>query len=228
MGAIRVNLTDGTSAFIDLSTLASAGVGDAEKDFTRIQGTDVGGNSIDYNIVRFAGTPGIVWPEALKLAYEAIASDPIEYGYPNLGTEWQKYLKFDIAKFADSAIAQALDGDQSIDVVYSERTAIAADLIDTAEVETIDKAIDKVKDEANTVFDAELADCEAATTAGNNYDCNPEGGIVEPLNGGQNTPGCTDCANAKKAAILKQIADLVGRIEWKHQYLFDKIDVGGN
>jgi len=227
MGAIRINFTDGTSYFIDLSTAASASISDAQEEFTRIQAVDLSNNTTDWNIVRFDGTPQLVWPKSLKLAYEAIASDPIEYGYPNLSGEWQKYLKFDIAKFANSAIAQALDGDQSIDVVYSERTAIATDIVDVADAETIEKTIDKIKDEGNNVYNTVLTECNTATNAGNNYDCSPEGGIVEPLNGGQNDAGCAACAQAKKNLILKEIGQVVGNIDWKHQYLFKEIG-GGN
>ena len=226
MGAIRVNFTNGTSAFLNFDTLVTANVSQATKDNTRLTGTDISGSSTDYIINRFQGTPEVVWPGALQLAYEAISVDPIEFGYPDLGSNWQDYLKFDIAKFADSAIAQALDGDQSMDVVYSERTAIATQITSKTDVDDTINAIEKIKTQAETEQTDVATACENATTAGNNYDCDPEGGIVEPLNGGVNQAGCEECAKAKSAAILQGIVTLVGDIDWKHQYLFEGL--GGN
>lgn len=227
MGAIRVNFRNGTSTFLNFDTLVSAFVESAEMDFTRLRGEDISGGNTDYNIIRFiAGQSNVVWPKAMKVAYEAISADPIEYGYPNLGTTWQDYLKWDVAKFADSAIAQALDGDQSMNVVYSERTAIATQVASEQDAEGLLEAIDKFKAEADQIFTEVNGACLDETSIGNNFDCSPEGGIVEPLNGGVNTAGCDACAQAKKEAILKLIGAAVGTIEWKHQYLFEQIGGG--
>ncbi len=227
MGAIRVNFRNGTSTFLNFDTLVTAFVESAEEDFTRLRGTDISNNNVDYNIFRFiAGQSNVVWPKAMKVAYEAIAVDPIEYGYPNLGSTWQDYLKWDVAKFADSAIAQALDGDQSMDVVYSERTAIATQIIDEKSADDLLDAIAKIKTEAQDVFDNVNDECQDATNNGNNYDCDPEGGIVEPLNGSVNQAGCIECAQAKKDAVLAGIGAAVGKIEWKHQYLFEQLGGG--
>ena len=112
MGALRINLTDGTSTFIDLTSATSVSIASSSvTDFkVAVDGTT-------YSVVRFltentddtgASITGAVWEGQMLGAYTAIAADPIRYGYPNLGDGLNTYIQYDDEKFLAAAVDSAL------------------------------------------------------------------------------------------------------------------------
>ena len=81
MGSIKVNLTNGTSTYINLDNATQAAISNVAFDATTIS---VG--STDYNIKRFRTPGNELWPIAQEVAYLAISATPVEFGYPILAS----------------------------------------------------------------------------------------------------------------------------------------------
>lgn len=221
MGTLRINMTNGTSYLVPMDNFVTVEVADASKDSTLIRGTDAAANNTNISIERFGANENLVWPDALKAAYESIAIDPVQLGYPDLGNTWEDYLKYDIAKFGDAALTQALAGDVAPETAWSEKTAIA---IQFESKEAAEKAVDvakKIISDAESEATAIIDECQQNTANGENYDgpC----GTVEPLNGGQNDAGCQACGQSVIDAAKPTAQAAIGTIEYKHQYLFKQI-----
>ena len=225
MGTLRVNLTDGTSTFISFQNVASVNAISPDDQIAVIQCTEVGGGNVDYAIERYkAADANILWPLMQEVAYIAISINPIEYGYPQLGSNAEAYREWDQAKFATSAVQQALSGQESDEIPYSERTAIATNIIDEKMADALKDELLTLKSEAEQQRQDIIDECLDATGNGDTY--NGAGGPCPPLNGGQNAPCCTAAGNAVYNEIISKATELVD-IEWKHQYLFEEVTAGG-
>jgi len=225
MGTLRVNLTDGTSTFISFQNVASVNAISPDDQIAVIQCTEVGGGNVDYAIERYkAADANILWPLMQEVAYIAISINPIEYGYPQLGSNAEAYREWDQAKFATSAVQQALSGQESDEIPYSERTAIAINVIDENTANELKSELESIKSAAEQQRDNTIQDCQDETGAGQTY--NGPGGPCPPLNGGQNDPCCALAGEEIYNEIIAKATDLV-EIEWKHQYLFEQVQAGG-
>jgi len=217
MGALRINLTDGTSTFIDLSNATSVNVANCnEQKFTII----VDGQG--YDVIRFDTTGNlgdeVIWTWQMLAAYVCIAADPIRYGYPNLGNNYETYIQYDDEKFLASAIDSALSNIAE-PAVLSNRTALAIDIVSSDEAKDLGEQIDNER--ANCEDEASILteDCEKAVTdpaCVNGFDF---GGIICSC-------GDAACCEATKQTYIKNclsgVLDGI-RIDWKHQYLFKTV-----
>jgi len=228
MGALRVNLTDGTSAYIDLSSALSVEVASSEKE----QFTILVGGVGTYQVKRFetanpedgTGENSVVWPCQMEVAYGLIASNPIKYGYPRLGTDPNTYIQYDDEKFLAAAIDSALSNTGE-PAVLSNRTARAHQITTCTEGSDALKAISKITEdcvaEADTLFAAcEKAVVDPACEGGFNF-----GGIICDC-------GDTACCEATKITYIQNCVDslieqagLNFDIRWDHQYLFQSIQL---
>ena len=216
MGSIRVNLTNGTSKYINLDNSNTASIESTSKDDTVLNVDGTG-----YSITRFR-TPGQeCWPIAMDVAYIAISSTPVEFGYPILASNLdpKAYIKYDAAKIGDSVIASALNSDAgNIDSVWSERTAIS--LAVSSEEQGQELASDMIANYKDAESEAEsiLVNCLEATSLGDTYlgQC----GEVPPLNGGQNDAGCIACRDSFLSTRYSAVAAMAGEIVWKHESIF--------
>jgi hypothetical protein len=218
MGALRINLTDGTSTFIDLTsaTVVSVASSDTQQFVIEVDGNP-------NTVTRFgtknpedgSGFNNTIWEFQMAVAYTAIAADPIRYGYPKLGTDINTYIQYDDEKFLASAIDSALSNIAE-PAVLSNRTAIATQVVDSdlakALIEEIDEAKDACSTEAETEKDACVKAVEDAACSGG-YDF---GGLTCAC-------GDTACCQATESiyyrnCISSKLDGII--IEWKHQYLF--------
>lgn len=217
MGSIRVNLTNGSSKYINLDNSTTASVVDASRQSTTI---DVDGNP--YEIPRFeTSNGGVIWQISMEVAYTAISATPIDFGYPVLASNLdpKAYIKYDVNKFGNSTLASALNADAgNIDSVWTERTAISPLVTSEDEGESLlSKMQAEFKDGESEAFNI-LAECKAETASGSTYigpNC-----VVEPINGGVNDAGCQECSDSFLSTVKSNVAARAGEIEWKHQYLF--------
>ena len=219
MGALRINLTNGTSTFIDLTSATTVSVASSDTQQFVIE---VDGNP---NTVKRFGTKNpedgsgfnnTIWEFQMAVAYTAIAADPIRYGYPNLGDQANTYIQYDDEKFLASAIDSALSNIAE-PAVLSNRTAIATQVVDSdvakALIEEIDNGKSDCESEAENEKDACVKAVEDAACSGG-YDF---GGL---------TCACGDaaCCQATESTFYRNC--ISGKldgivIEWKHQYLFE-------
>ncbi len=227
MGAIRIDKTDGSADFINMEGYSQATVAGATENLTqldliKLDGT--GTDSIDIN--RFNTTDpagdGVIWPLMMKAAYYKISIEPVEYGYPILGaldyTTYKEYIRYDVSKIGDNVLNTALSGDTSLDNVWSERTAISNIVTSKDQGEEVIAEFETAFGDFDTARQAAIKACEADTGAGNPY--NGACGDVEPLDGGVNTAGCEECANALFETQVAGILGNLGDISWRHQYIF--------
>jgi hypothetical protein len=230
MGALRVNLTDGTSTYIDLTdaTLVRSTNNNANQFDIEVQKPS---GTINYQVIRFNSSPstaseGVTWRIGMDVAYAKIAIDPIRYGYPDLGGSAEAYMAYDDEKFLAAAISSALDNSQE-PAVLSNRTAISSGVSGTAEGKDLVGFIDNFWNDAQ----AEAADIEAScldkTTNGDSFvtqDCDcPSLTPGVPGPSGENTACCQACANKVLSSAKEQIAATGGDIIWRHQYLYDSV-----
>lgn len=218
MGALRINLTDGTSTFIDLTSATEVSVANSDTQQFVIE---VDGNP---NVVKRFGTKNpedgsgfnnTIWEMQMGVAYSAIAADPIRYGYPKLGTDMNTYIQYDDEKFLAAAIDSALSNIAE-PAVLSNRTAIATQVIDADLGKALMAEIDNAKDNCTTEASTEKDDCikaveDAACSGGYDF-----GGLTCAC-------GDTACCQSTESiyyrnCISEALSGIV--IEWKHQYLF--------
>ena len=227
MGALRINKVDGTSTFVDLSGYAAVDLENVNPVSTIIALTPIGGGpATTVTIQRFIASEDSVWRQASEAAYTAIRTIPIEYGYPDLGTDIVTYMEYDASKIALDAIQSALGSSTSDEIVYSEITAIADNAVSKAAAAKIIDQILAIESEALNIEADTIAECIDSTGSGNtfNSEC---GGSCEPLAGpAANGPCCEAAGEACKKAELLKILD-VTPISKKHQYLFASVDISG-
>jgi len=228
MGALRINLTNGTSTFIDLT--AATEVSTAEHNPTSFI---IKVDSTDYIVQRFgtentddsgATINNVVWENQMLVAYKAIALDPIRYGYPNLGTDYKTYIQYDDEKFLASAIDSALSNIAE-PAVLSNRTARASQVTTAEEGKALSEEIEKIGtacvDEAASVKDACIKAVTDPACVAPGFDF---GGIF---------CACGDeaCCYATQITYTRNcIDDLLDSLEpivWNHQYLFEGVSSEG-
>jgi hypothetical protein len=162
------------------------------------------------------------------LAQRVIAIDPIRYGYPNLGTDANSYIAYDDEKFLAAAISSALDSSQE-PAVLSNRTAISSGLSGTADGKSMVGEIQNLWSDAQAESEAILAACLDKTTNGDSYvtaDCDcPSLTPGVPGPSGANVDCCQTCADKVLSSAKEQIAAIGGDIIWRHQYLYDLVNV---
>ena len=226
MGALRINLTNGTSTFIDLGSATLVEV---------LQSTTskfiIGDGSTAYEVIRFgtknpedgSGINAIVWEKQMDAAYSAIAADPIRYGYPRLGGDKNTYIQYDDEKFLSSAIDSALSNIAE-PAVLSNRTARAINITtnDAAE-EFVSKLADVLKDCAEQA-DTNKADCEKAVADAACVEPGYTWPNIEPVV----TCPCGDaaCCQANEQYFISDcVASVLDSqpIQWNHQYLFENV-----
>ena len=215
MGALRVNKTDGTSSFLDVSGYSQVDIKESNFKRTIISGIKISdGSEEEWAVTRFETSPVCIWEEQMKVAYNAIKEAPIKYGYPNLGTDVKDYVKYDASKFGISALQQALTNQQEDEIPYTERTAICTRVIDQTNADAIVNDIENLASEAADAAAAIKNECQAAVQAGNTYTW-PNGTVCD-------SEACCELQEGiLKASIISSGLDsLVGDIEWKHQYLW--------
>ena len=224
MGALKINKTNGTSTFIDMTGYSSVEIDVPSRDFTTIRCTKVDGSGTDeWAIQRYiAETGNTTWPLAYEAAYEAISFIPVYYGYPNLGNDWKNYAEYDIAKFANSAIDQALDGDTSVNIVYSEKTAIATNAIDEKDADALLNNILAGGKEIETESQSLLDECiDRVTTTPDPFTW-PTTDCISTT-----TAECEVCKNEWLNTQLTSFITSAVNIDFKHQYLFANVQAGG-
>jgi hypothetical protein len=230
MGALRIDKVDGTSDFIDLSGFSSVSF-EAFANQTRLTLTPIaGGSNTTVEIERFRTQPqDSVWVYSSDAAYIAISKLPIEYGYPNLGTDPNTYREYDAVKIATNAIQAALGSSSSDEIVYSEITAIADNVGSIDDMKKLLDAIDTQQADAENARADTIAECTDTTENGNTYTgegCNcPSLTPGQAGVGGANTACCEACGDAVYQSELLKIVDIAGPISKKHQYLFDNVIV---
>ena len=214
MGALRINKTNGTSEFLDLSNYVSAKIGEANFGFTILDFTKKDGGGEIWTVQRFQTSPKCIWEYQMKVAYTAIAA-PIKYGYPNLGSSEQTYITYDASKFGTAALEQALTDQQEDQIPYTEKTAICPQVDSADKAEALEEAIKNIKDDAEAEADSLETECAKAVDSGNTFTW-PEIGVV-----------CDSaaCCSATKQIyidhiISKNLDNLITGIEHKHQYLW--------
>jgi hypothetical protein len=223
MGALRINLTNGTSKFIDLSSATSVITKDHDYEKFVISLT-VGGVAQDWQVDRWK-TPDdivgkdIIWKEMMKVAYTIIADEPIEFGYPDLGVDPLIYGAYDDNKFLSSAIDSALSN-VAEPAVLENRTAIYGMLADNNGDGVLADYFD-----AKATLAAELKtlgdQCETEValngtfTWPDGYVCTSVECCVEHLQ---------KLTTEGESALL---APFIAGIKWRHQYLFVDIFESG-
>jgi hypothetical protein len=217
MGAIRVNLTNGTSKYINLDNSNTASIESTSKEETvlNVDGTP-------YSIRRFR-TPGQeCWPIAMEVAYTAISASPVEFGYPILASNLdpKEYIKYDAAKIGDSVIASALNSDAgNIDSVWSERTAISLAVSSEEQGQELADQMAVMYKDAESEGEAILVNCLENTNNGEPFESSACGEIL-PLNGGQNDAGCIACRDSFLSTRYSAVVAMAGEIVWKHESIF--------
>jgi hypothetical protein len=231
MGALRINKVDGTSDFIDLSGFSSASLETfASESRITLTPIDPGIGNTVVTIERFRTQPqDSVWVYSSDAAYVAISKLPIEYGYPDLGTNSTQYREYDAVKIATSAIQGALGSSSSDEIVYSEITAIADNV---GSIDDMKKLLDQIETQVNNAENLRadtIAECIDTTENGDtftNSGCNcPSLTPGQPGVGGANTPCCEACGDAVYQSEILKIIDIAGPISKKHQYLFANVTV---
>lgn len=219
MGALRINLTNGTSKFIDLSNATSVITKDNDIDNFYIELT-VGGTAQTWQIVRWQ-TPdaaigkAVIWEEMMKAAYHFIASNPIEFGYPDLGPDPLSYIAYDDSKFLSSAIDSALSN-LAEPAVLENRTAIYGMLADN-DADAVIAEYQAAKANLEAEIKTLAANCDAEVGGSGIYTW-PDGYVCT------STECCEEHANkltAEGQAAL--LAPFIAGIKWRHQYLFSDL-----
>ena len=228
MGALRINLTDGTSQYIDLTSAVGVNVVSSNPQEFVINVQDSAG-STNYDVKRFgtknpedgSGEINVVWECQMLVAYTAISLNPIRYGYPDLGDDPFTYTQYDDEKFLAEAIASALSNTGE-PAVLSNRTARAHTITtcDDAKaiVEEMENIYDACRTEATTTKDA----CVKAV---NDPGCTAPGfDVSNPGSPAVYCP-CLDAAcceaneNIYKRNCVNNFLDTLP-IRWDHQYIF--------
>lgn len=229
MGALRINLTDGTSTYIDLTNATLVTVNSSTTaNFV------IDKDGAQYTINRFitknpidgSGDNGVLWQDQMDVAYACIAADPIKYGYPNLGATAETYIQYDDEKFLAAAIDSALSN-TSEPAVLSNRTAMAY----TVTSNTASKAATGAIAGAVTGCDTDATTMvSACIKAVNDAGCTAPGYDVSNPGSDARYCACADeaCCNANlelyKSICLSDTLDAYP-LEWKHQYLFESVSV---
>lgn len=222
MGALRINKTNGTSVFLDLSSYVSAKIGEASFEQTILDFTKQDGGSELWSVQRFQTSPKCIWEYQMRVAYTAIAAAPIKYGYPDLGTNAQTYITYDASKFGTAAIEQALTDQQEDNIPYTEKTAICPKVTDADSAEALENEIDTIKAQATAESESLSEECAKAVDSGNTFTW-PEIGIVC-----DSAACCTATADIYKNYLISKNLDSQGiTIEHKHQYLWLDVSQGG-
>lgn len=225
MGALRINLTNGTSEFIDLSNVVSVATKDHDSTAFTIEVDVVGTGIQDFQVGRWLTPdavigPDMIWDKMMGVAYVLISLDPIEFGYPDLGGNYLTYIAYDDNKFLSSAIDSALSS-VADPAVLENRTAIygmAASPDEAAQLWTDLQTEVKVIDaEVNTL----IAQCKSEVAGSGTFTW-PDGYV------------CTsdECCDAKgvayNAALKAELAEpYIDDVKWRHQYLFASVDSAG-
>jgi len=222
MGALRINLTNGTSAFIDLSNASSVITKNHGFEVFQIEFTDSATATTQTWVVNRWQTPdmvigkNIIWEKMMEVAYNIIAANPIEFGYPDLGNSPVTYVAYDDNKFLSSAIDLALSS-VGEPAVLENRTAIYGLLQDA------DSAGEVVSEYFASVSSLEAAvkalksDCEAVVAGGGSFTW-PDGYVCTSAE--CCIQHAVDYEAAGKAALLEPF---IQGIKWRHQYLFEGI-----
>lgn len=221
MGSIKVNLTNGTSKYINLDNATMASIFDVTYDITAVT---VGPDT--YNIKRFKTPGNELWPIAQQVAYQAISATPVEFGYPILASNLdpKAYHTYDAASIGNNVIASALDADAgNIDSVWSERSAISLAVTSEEQGQELADQMQAQFKDAESEAEAILLACTEETTLGNTFD-GPCGQVL-PINGGVNEAGCQACKDSFLKGASADVAALAGVIEWKHQSIFLDVDL---
>jgi len=222
MGALRINLTNGTSEFIDLSNVVSVATKNHNYAEFTIEVDVVGTGMQEYVIYRYTTPDAIIgkdmiWIKMMEVAYVLISLDPIEFGYPDLGGNPVSYIEYDDNKFLSSAIDSALSS-VAEPAVLENRTAIygmAASPDDATllrqDLETEIKVIDA---QVTTL----IAECKAEVAGVGSYTW-PDGYVCT-------SDECCDAKGISYNADLKaELAEpYVDDVKWRHQYLFASVD----
>ena len=231
MGALRINLTDGTSQYIDLTSAVGVNVVSSNPQEFVINVQDSAGNT-NYDIKRFqtknpedgSGVNNVVWECQMLVAYTAISLNPIRYGYPDLGDDPFIYTQYDDEKFLAEAIASALSNTGE-PAVLSNRTARAHQITTCTEGSDALKAITKITEDCVSEAETLESGCvkaveDPACEGGFNF-----GGIICDC-------GDTACCEATKITYIQNCVDsqienagLNFDIRWDHQYLFKSIQL---
>ena len=230
MGALRINLTDGTHSFINLDTANSVSVKSSSSQNFVIAVDEGQPTAVDYTVARFNSDANpapynINWWETMDVAYKMIAMSPIKYGYPMLGSNYKDYIQYDDEKFLSSAIDSALSNIAE-PAVLSNRTAIFLGSPDGAGTKAMVTDLEDALTACETAAASEKAACLTAVTA---VPCT-EPGYTWPTGA---TCACEDevCCNANVplyiANCISDDLDAAGPIEWKHQYLFESVSASG-
>jgi ubiquitin len=222
MGALRINKTNGTSVFLDLSNYVSAKIGEAQFERTLLDFTKQDGGSEIWSVQRFITSPECVWRYQMRVAYKAIAAAPIKYGYPDLGTQEETYVTYDASKFGTAALEQALTDQQEDNIPYTEKTAICPLVTDPDSAEALEEEINTIKDQATAESEALENECSKAIDAGNTFTW-PEIGVVC-----DSAACCAATRNVYRDYLISKNLDEKGIIiEHKHQYLWLDVTTEG-
>ena len=222
MGALRINKTDGTSVFLDLSSYTSAKIKESYRNKTTLEFTKLTGGSDEWDVQRFETTPDCIWEWQMFAAYNAIAIAPIKYGYPNLGNTVEKYITYDASKFGTAAIEQALTDQQEDNIPYTERTAICTNVSSQDDATDIVDKLEIIKSDVEAEGAALASACAKAIADGETFTWPIINVICD------SAECCTNSENAYVvAALSKQIDELGIIINWKHQYLWHDLVPAG-
>ena len=229
MGALRINLTDGTSTYIDLTNATAVSVSSSSASSFVIDK-----DGALYTVNRFAtanpadgsGDNGVIWTDQMGVAYDCIAADPIRYGYPNLGATAATYIQYDDEKFLAAAIDSALSN-TSEPAVLSNRTALAHTITDNAAAKAANSAITTAVSGCDTDATTMVAACIKAV---NDAGCVAPGYDVSNPGSDARYCSCADeaCCNSNlemyTSICLTEALDAYP-IQWRHQYLFASVAV---
>ena len=220
MGALRVNLTNGTTTFINLGPeYNEVLIEEATTTYTTIRAN--GPNSDVWALFRYQTSPKCIWEGQMDVAYTAIAAIPIEYGYPNLGSDKNQYIKYDASKFGVSALQQALSGQVEDEIPYTERTAIAENVTSVDEAEKMVAELETARKDIEQETKSLAAKCSDQISDGNTFTW-PNGVVCS-------TPECCEVTKDEYIAeqLIPLVKNVVGPISWKHQYLWENVQSGG-
>ena len=225
MGALRINLTNGTSEFIDLSNVVSVATKDHTSTRFIIEVDVVGIGLQDYVVNRWLTPdaiigPDMIWDKMMDVAYVLIPLDPIEFGYPDLGGNYLSYIAYDDNKFLSSAIDSALSS-VADPAVLENRTAIYGMAASPDDAEALWAALQTEVKNIDAQVTTLIAECKAEVAGAGTYTW-PDGYV------------CTsdECCDAKgisyNAALKAAVAEpYVDDVKWRHQYLFASVDFEG-
>jgi len=231
MSSIKVNLTGGDSYFIPTGSFVPTNI-NATFDATEFE---INGQSNTITNYIIDSTDQRNWPMCLNYAYQMIALNPSEYGYPDLGINLSlkfendgalEYLKLDNSESMSRVIKSLQSSDTaSVDfsLIYSWNES--ASNLSADDEKALSSAIEDVK----TNIDAEVAALAEACEEGLPYTW-PDGKVCTTV------ACCQSYADEYKLSQMQdpkgeimqlyKDAGIDGIIEKKHIYKFETS--GGN